>query len=52
MKRNNEPLWYVIRMPGGVGGGGAARHLPIPIKRLSLIVSMANKIEPVLAQFK
>jgi len=26
-----EPPWYVIRMPGGVEGGGAVRHPPIPI---------------------
>ena len=28
---STEPPWYVIRMPGGVGGGEAVRSLPIPI---------------------
>lgn len=26
-----EPPWYVIRLPGGVGGGEVVRPLPIPI---------------------
>jgi len=31
-KQSTEPPWYVIRMPGGVGGGRAVRPPPIPIK--------------------